>query len=320
MGCKIVVVGGSGFIGLNLVKLLEERFKGNVYNIDIKPATDRNLSNYIQCDINNPGLVVDKFKSINPNIVFHLAARTDLLGKNPSDYLANTVGVYNVVRAVNDLPSIKKVVYLSSMLVCKLGYYPKSSDDFCPNTAYGASKAETEKIIRKYARHNNFVILRPTSIWGPHQGVPYNGLFKNSMRGLHVNIAGSYAKRTFGYVENITAQMWAIVNDTEWLDPEKMYYLGDVPPISIRELSDKISIQFRQRPCREVPLFCLKCFARVGDLASRFRVKFPITSFRLQNVMTDYVVDLSNMYRYHPKEPIGIDQGVRRTIDWIKKI
>ena len=121
-----------------------------------------------------------------PEYIIHLAARTDLNGKSVSDYSANIEGVENMVKISNSLASLKRVIYASSRLVCKIGYQPKSYNDFCPTTFYGESKMIGEMIVRNYTKSfYSWSIVRPTSIWGPWFDVPYRNF---SMQLLLIDI------------------------------------------------------------------------------------------------------------------------------------
>ena len=81
----------------------------------------------------------------NPEYVLHLAARADLTGKTLQEYSTNTIGVENVIKICNEVPSIKKVIFTSTQLVCRVGYVPLSADDYCPPNLYGESKMIGEK-------------------------------------------------------------------------------------------------------------------------------------------------------------------------------
>ena len=64
------------------------------------------------------------------------------------EYDANFEGVKNILDALNDVPNLKRAIFASSMYVCEPGYMPQNFEDYAPHTLYGASKVETEKIIK----------------------------------------------------------------------------------------------------------------------------------------------------------------------------
>ena len=69
-----------------------------------------------------------------------------------------------------------------------------------------------------------------------------------------------------------------------------------------------------------MPLSFLKAIALVGDLLKKFGYKNPpLTSFRLNNIVTDMVYDLSTLELVCGQLPYGLEDGVKITTKWIKK-
>ena len=137
---KIVVTGGSGFIGTNLVEHLSAAGH-SVLIVDIRaPRRVSGDVRFISIDILNRKAVCRSICDFDPEYIFHLSARTDLAGKSEGDYAANIEGVSNVVSAAKSVSSLKRILFASSMYVCKMGYIPERDDVYCPHTAYGSSK------------------------------------------------------------------------------------------------------------------------------------------------------------------------------------
>ena len=173
---RYIVTGGSGFIGTNVIALLLSK-NYDILNIDIREPQNKDHFNYwIDCNICNYDKLRKLILDYDPDYIIHLAARTDLVGEKLNDYSANIDGVKNLMNISTELNELKKIVIASSMLVCELGYFPKNFNDYKPNTLYGESKVLTEKIVKKFK--NSWTIVRPTSIWGPWFGEPYNNFFR----------------------------------------------------------------------------------------------------------------------------------------------
>ena len=80
--------------------------------------------------------------------------------------------------------------------------FPANDDDYNPHTVYGESKKQSEIITKKYCL-KNWIIIRPTNIWGPFNLNYRNGLFKYMKMNLFFLPAGNLAKKSYGYVGNI---------------------------------------------------------------------------------------------------------------------
>ncbi|WP_199182062.1 NAD(P)-dependent oxidoreductase [Siphonobacter sp. BAB-5405] len=146
---KILVTGGSGFIGTNLIDaLLNQNLP--VLNLDVAPPKkESHRTCWLPVDIRDYESLHQTITEFSPTLVIHLAARTDLRSNRLKDYSANTDGVENLLTVLDTLPELRRVIFASSMYVCQPGYQPQHGDDYAPHTVYGESKVLTEKIIKE---------------------------------------------------------------------------------------------------------------------------------------------------------------------------
>lgn len=316
---KILITGGSGFIGSNLVSYLSEK-DHDVINFDIKePRNKKFINKWIKGDILDKSKLLDCFTNFNPDYVIHLAARTDLDEKKAiNGYAANIEGVDNIVNIINDFPNIKRTIYASSRMVCRIDYVPDSFNDFCPPNLYGESKVIGEKIVIEKANHD-FVIVRPTSIWGPFFEIPYRTFFDTVRKGLFFIPKKHNPKKSFGYIGNTIFQIEKMLFASRE-NLEQHYYLTDYPALELKEWADMISMEFNNKTTTEISTIPLTIFAKVGDFLQKIGWKNPpLTTFRLNNLITNMVYDTLKLEKLCGELPYSLKEGVTTTTEWMKK-
>ncbi len=316
---KILVTGGSGFIGTNLVEYFCSK-NHEVVNFDlVEPRNKSYRKNWINGDILDKKHLLECFKDFNPEYVVHLAARTDLNETKSIDgYKSNTDGVQNIVEILNTFPNIKRCIYASSRMVCKIDYVPVSFDDFCPPNLYGESKMLGELIVRRYANHD-FVVVRPTSIWGPYFDIPYRNFFDTVKKGIFFIPKTYKPKKSFGFVYNTVYELEKILfAPKESL--EQNYYLTDYPAIDLKEWADMVSMEFNGKKTMEIPMLILRIVSYAGDLLQKFGWKNPpLTTFRLNNLITHMVYDTNSLEKLCGKLPYNLMEGVSITTKWVNE-
>ena len=185
---KIIVTGGSGFIGSNLINFLIKR-KIFVINIDkltyssnrIKNK-NRNKRNYkfYKLDINNKNKLVKIIRKYKPKAIFNLAAEThvDRSIDGPKNFISsNILGVFNLLEAIRYLKREKiktKLIHISTDEVYgDIKKNERSSEKFTyiPSSPYSASKASADHLIKAYVRTYkiNAVISNCCNNYGPYQ-------------------------------------------------------------------------------------------------------------------------------------------------------
>ena len=315
---RILITGGSGFIGTNVVDYyLSQGF--DVLSVDKnKPKKIQHLKCYKEVNIEDIDNLIRVFTEFNPDYVIHLAARTDLDGKTLEDYSENIKGVENVLSAACLLSRLRKILITSSMLVCHTGYNPKNQFDYAPTTLYGESKVETENKVWANKPKCDWAILRPTSIWGPWFGVPYRNFFDIVKARRYFHVGHKSCTKTYGYVGNVVYQINRILISDTRDENNKVFYLGDEPPIYIEEWANEIARELGFKVAR-MPLPLFRFAGWFGDFLKLIGVHFPMTSFRLKNMTTDNIINLNNTYTIAPEPPFERLEGVKRTLEWMEK-
>ncbi len=320
---KVLVTGGSGFIGTNMLSILIE--KGfDVVNCDIKkPKLEAHLKFWIKVDICNKSEISALIHKENPDYIIHLAARTDLNEKKSLEgYKVNIDGVRNIMDVAANSKSVKRIIIASSMLVCKLGYTPSGFEDYAPDCLYGESKVQTEKIVKEY--NIDWLIVRPTSIWGPWFGEPYKNFFELVVKGFYFNIPAKNAStKTYGYVENTCMQIFNLLISEDSSLKNNYFYLGDIEPINITDWAVRIRRLNNQSGVITLPKWSLLFAAKIGDFL-KLKLgfyKFPMNSFRYNNMTTNNII--KDLHRTVDVTRIGadsnLDKQILSTLNWLKQ-
>ena len=320
---RIIITGGSGFIGTNYIELLLKSADAEFINIDIKPPRNAAHKNFWQeCDLLDASRLKKIIKDFSPTHVVHLAAKTGLDEKKLSDFAANMEGVKNLLLAIKEVPSVERVIFTSSLLVCRMGYVPKHDTDYQPTTLYGQSKVEGEKIVRAQKDLPfTWTIIRPISIWGPWFDEPYKNFFKSIKQGWYFHIGSGHYQRSLGYVRNAVHQIHQILLAPREKIHRKTMYVADDQPADIYNLANTIRRAVGARNIYHVPLWVAKSAAKFGDIckATGWR-NVPLTSFRLNNILTEYVFDMRPIMEISAPLPYNLKTGVEQTIEWLRKM
>ncbi|WP_435149518.1 dTDP-glucose 4,6-dehydratase [Candidatus Pelagibacter bacterium nBUS_32] len=183
---KIIVTGGLGFIGSNLIDLLLNK-NYFVINID-KVSYSSNFYNtneykfsrkykFIKCDIGDKKLrkILNKYK---PSGVFNLAAEThvDRSIDDPKNFIkSNIVGVYNLLECFKDFSKKfnSKLIHVSTDEVYGDIANGRTSETYPykPSSPYAASKAASDHLVSSYVRTYNIpaIITNCSNNYGPKQ-------------------------------------------------------------------------------------------------------------------------------------------------------
>ncbi len=312
---KILVTGGSGFIGTNVVQYYLEK-QAEIINIDIHPPRNKNhLARWVNVDLLDEEKTREVVKLFAPTHVIHLAARTDLNGKSLEDYAINIKGTLNLLKVLSQLKTIQKVIFASSMLVCRVGYIPVNDEDYSPSNIYGESKMQMELLLRKEDIPFKWLIIRPTSIWGPWFDTPYRDFFDKVYKRKYFNIKDKACTKTYGFVLNSVYQIDKLLN-AETLNGS-MYYIGDEPPINISAWADEISEKLGNSKFISVPYYIFKFAALFGDVLKKASINFPMTSFRLKNMTTNNIIPLEKTYTITGELPYNREKAIDITLQWL---
>ena len=183
---KVIVTGGLGFIGSNLIELLLKRYyvinldkvtySSNFYNT--KEFVKKKNYKFIKYDINNKK-IIKIFNKYKPVGIFNLAAEThvDRSIDSPKSFIeSNILGVYNILEAFRvfskKIPKTK-LIHISTDEVYGDILFGRSNENYPykPSSPYAASKASSDHLVSSYVRTYNIpaIVTNCSNNYGPKQ-------------------------------------------------------------------------------------------------------------------------------------------------------
>ena len=185
---KIIVTGGLGFIGSNLIELLlQKKFK--VINID-KITYSSNFYNtkefvknsnykFIKCDLNNKKKLTKIIFEFKPDGIFNLAAEThvDRSIDGPESFInSNIIGIFNLLEIFREYIKVNKktrLIHISTDEVYGDILKGRSHEGYPykPSSPYAASKAASDHLVSSYVRTYKIpaIVTNCSNNYGPKQ-------------------------------------------------------------------------------------------------------------------------------------------------------
>jgi nucleoside-diphosphate-sugar epimerase len=305
---RVVVTGGSGFIGSHLVKrLLEQgaqvavtvRYGNVMKNERLREEWTR--IKVIEADLRNRG-ALDEIARFDPQVVFHLAAYNHVgesFRQVEECFDVNAKGTANLLDVV---PGTESFIYMSTSEV----YGHQSGVPFVetmnpePISPYAITKYAGELYCRMKQRmkgSGRIVVLRPFNAYGPYQSskaiIPE--LIINCLKGRPIRTTKGEQTREFNFVGNLVDGLLMAAEDKSQIEGPVNLASGE--EVAIRDLVKKIAA-----------LTDTKSSIEIGALEYR-----PTEIWRM-------FADSSrarSLFGWTPR--VNLDEGLKLTVDWYRQ-
>ena len=301
---KIMVTGGAGFIGSNLVDSLIERGDEVLIVDNLSTGFRENLNpraKFYQTDIRDAGEIKRIFDTERPKFIFHLAAQIDVRKsiENPVfDAECNILGSLNLMlEAVAQ--GVEKFIYISTggAVYGEPLMLPLSEDHpVNPECNYGISKHAVEHYLYQYQLNFNlkYTVLRLPNVYGPRQNplgeAGVNAIFIHEMlKGSTPTIFGDGEQlRDYVYVGDIVSACIAAMDKGD----NEIYNIGSGFGTSVNKIYSELQeiIDFKFEPIYASP--------RKGEI---YRIYLDASKAKEE-------------LGWQPEVPFG--EGLERTVEW----
>jgi UDP-glucose 4-epimerase len=235
---NVVVTGGAGFVGSNLVdRLIAEKHQVTVFD-DLSSGRRKSIEQhlkapgfkFVQLDICNQAKLLKAWPA-GTEIVFHLAAIASSAADPMLEFERTTVGTLSVLRAMK-ANKVKQIVFTSGSGV--------GDDPFPPESMAGASKVAAEALLSAFchAHKARAWIVRSTQIIGPRVT---HGVVNEFVKRLKANPtelkfpADGKEQRAYLYVDDLVDALLHVRQHGK--EPINTYNLSSSSSITVNEIA-----------------------------------------------------------------------------------
>jgi GlcNAc-P-P-Und epimerase len=311
---NILVTGGSGFIGTNLVAdLLGEGHNVTIYD-KLKSETYPDLC--IVADVRDKEMLTRSMRGINA--VYHLAAEhRDDVHPISLYYDVNVGGAENIIYAL-EKNDVKRLIFTSTVAVYGLNSEePSENSPVKPFNDYGKSKYEAETIFNKWADSDlshSLITVRPTVIFGEkNRGNVYN-LLNQLASGKFIKVGKGINRKSMGYILNLTSFLSTLLES----EPGQFAYnYSDKPDLCMNELIKIFHNTLGKNPKVnfQIPYALGLMGGYCYDMLAKITGKtYPISSIRIKKFCADTVINADKLQQTGFVPSYTLAEGLSRMI------
>lgn len=313
---NILVIGGSGFIGTQLVQQLLN--KGFSVKIADKQKSNIFPDLYQPCDICNIDDITRVCAGID--VIYHLVAEhRDDIKPISLYYEINVEGTRNICQVAKSL-NIHNIIFTSTVAVYGLNSYNATENDHAtPFNHYGRSKLEAENVLKAWLDSyptNTLTIIRPTVVFGEgNRGNVYN-LIRQIISRKFFMIGKGLNKKSMAYVENVAA---FLVHALTFPTGLNLYNYVDKPDFDSRTLVQTICQCLKRKNTSRfyIPYFIGISIGKIFDFLSILSHRsFPISSVRIKKFTSNSVFSADKAKSTGFVSPRSLEEALKNTVEY----
>ena len=240
---RVLVVGGTGFIGKHVLKKIPSK-KYKLYSISKKNLKHKKRIkgvNYLKCDISNSKELNKKISKKFDHII-NLSGYVDHSNRK-ENMNCHFNGCKNLVKFFNNT-EIKTFIQVGSSLEYGNKTSPQSENERCnPRGSYGLSKYKASNFLKNFGKLYDFpyIIIRPYQIYGPNQ--KKNRLIPQTIEACLKNkkfdCTDGLQKRDFLFIDDFVDLIKKIIKNKKIR--KEIFNVGYGKPIKVRNIIEKIT-------------------------------------------------------------------------------
>ena len=290
---SLLFTGATGFLGNNILPLLQEKYDVDTLALDENANYNVNL---VKDDI----ILRKKY-----DIVLHAAGKAHVVPKSDAEiklfYDINLEGTKKICEALEKSRIPKSFIFISTVAVygCEIGDLIDETHPLNGDSPYADSKKQAEVFLQEWCEKNNVVltILRPSLLAGKNPPGNLGAMIKGIKTGRYLSICGGQSRKSVAMAEDI-AKVVPICENKGGI-----FNLCDSYQPTFHELEELISKQLGKSKPLNVPYWIAICMAKIGDLLGK---KAPINTYKLQKITKDLTFSNEKIKRELGYEPTDV--------------
>lgn len=290
---KLLFTGGTGFLGKNVMPLLQKNYEVTTCGITPEDMIQANLAKMV------PELLQQY------DIVLHAAGKAHVVPKTEKEkklfFDINYQGTVNLCKALEQVGVPKALVFISTVAVygCEYGEMITEEHPLNGDTPYAKSKIMAEEYLTRWCSEHGVVlgILRPSLLAGKNAPGNLGAMVNGVRKGFYMNIAGGKVTKSVLMAEDI-ARLLPLV-----AEKGGTYNVCDTRQPSFGELSVSVARQLGKRKPVSIPYWIAWCMAMVGNLLGS---KAPINSYKLEKMTQSLTFSNEKARRELGWEPLDV--------------
>ena len=312
---KIAVIGGSGFIGTNVIRLLHEVEDYELSNLDKRDSTDfSNITKLV--NVLDKAALLQALDGVD-TVVLLAAEHQDNVQPISLYYDVNVEGMRNVLEAM-EKNNIKRLVFTSSVAIYGLDKNnPDESFPADPFNHYGKSKWEAELLLQGWYEDHadwNINIIRPTVVFGEgNRGNVFN-LLNQIASGRFMMIGTGKNQKSMSYVGNISAFIVYLIQHSR--EGYVVHNYVDKPDFTTNDIVCNTGKVLGKRISGlRIPYWIGMLGGYAFDVLSFvMRKKFSISSVRVRKFCAVTKYDATKVAQSGFVPPYTMEEGLKRTL------
>ncbi len=322
MSKKVLITGGTGFLGSHLVRAL--RRSGRPVRILARPTSDLSRLegldvDFVLGDVLLSSTLIEALEGID--VVYHLAG---MLGGEPVPDAAyrdlHINGTLNML-VTAQAAGVKRFIHVSSPGVLGPIHDPPADETrpHAPSNIYEATKSEGEKLALAFARRTDLplTVIRPEFVYGPGD-THVLGLFQAIQKGRFFYIGDGESRVHPTFIDDAVRGM---VLGEKAGQTGRVYHIAGPEPVTIRRLATTIAEAVGVSPPRlRLPRFLALGIAAALEAAALVLPFRPPLSRSAVNFFTETrafsTARAQTELDYQAQ--VSLSEGIRRTVDWYR--